>query len=160
MKKIYITITILFAANTFATNDWVDGLTNQGWFVSAYVNSTNLIVKYPTSHLKLMAYYDRWDPIIKSTDYSPKNDEEFIITTNKITKLADGYVEVSYRFTPVVFTNKMVGFRINHTWLKDYTVREFEQRYSTNVFYVALSDTPVEVGEEDVERELLKEDDD
>jgi len=153
MKKIYIISIILFAINIFATNNWVDGLTNQGWFVSACINSTNFIVKYPTSHLKLMASYDRWDTEIKSTCYSPRNGEEFLITTNRITKIADGYLEVSYTFTPVSFTNQMIGFRIDHQYATkwDFNISSGAVERTNQVYYVALSDTPVEVGEADVE---------
>jgi len=156
MKEIIIILNILmFVINTFATNDWIYGLTNQGWIASAYINSTNLVVKYPPlPERKFMVHYDRWDYTINSCCYSPKHNEEVIITTNRISSLSDGYAGVGYDFTPVVFTNQLIGFRI------DYSLTVIDQSlpegfYSTNnVWYVALSDTPVEVGEEDVEGEL------
>jgi len=71
----------------------------------------------------------------------------------------NGWAGVSYTFTPVLFTNQMTGFQIQHI---DTLSGEFDDTLimETNTWYVALSETLVEVGEGDVERELLAENDD
>jgi len=156
--KIYQTIIIiLFASVLLATNDWVYNLTNEGWIASAYVNSTNLIVKNKSSGGILMASYDRWNNDVNSSPSTPGYGGEFIISTNRITDLFNGWVGVSYEFTPVSYTNQMVGFKIIHRWTGDppwdYVLNG--PNILSNVFYVALSDTPVEVGEADVENPNL-----
>ena len=101
-----------------------------------------------------MATYDRWDYNIKSCCYTPGYDGEFNITTNRVTDLFNGWAGVSYEFTPVSFTNQMIGFKIRHI---ETLSGEFDDKNitSTNTFYVALSDTPVEVGEADVDNPNL-----
>ena len=159
MKYTLIIITLFFN-NAFAENDWIYGLTNQGWIASSYVNSTNLVIKYPSTGVILGIYFDRFNNDVKSRYYSPKHEEEYSISTNFITKLHDGYIGIEYNFTPVSYTNQLIGFRIDYT--QEIIDRSIPEEYYniTNTWYVTLSDTPIEVGEGDVERELLEDEDD
>ena len=155
------TIVILYGNLLFAnvtevyTNmNWIASMTNNHyWASSVSVTSTNLIIKYPPSGGKLMVKFDRWDHNLNTQTYSPQYNEDFIISTNRITELWHGRAEVGYEFTPVVFTNKMVGFRVFYSH-SHYKLYDSNVIYYTNVSYIALSDTFVEVGERDVEGEL------
>ena len=148
-----------FICTLSATNDWVLNLTNHNWIVSAYTTSTNLVIKHPSSGGKLMARYDRWDYTINTYIHGFDYNDEYYISTNRVTKMFNGWAGVSYTFTPVLFTNQMTGFQIQHI---DTLSGEFDDTLimETNTWYVALSETLVEVGEGDVERELLAENDD
>jgi len=155
MKIKHILIIIFFANVLLAKNDWVYNLTNQHWIASAYVNSTNLVIKHPSSGSKLTASYDRYDHERKTSfHWFNNNDEEYSIHTNRVTDLFNGDTGVSYEFTPVSFTNQMIGFKIVHSWTGYPPFIMNDLNLLSNVFYVALSDTLVEVGEGDVEKEL------
>ncbi|MCL2623313.1 MAG: hypothetical protein FWD31_06565 [Planctomycetaceae bacterium] len=156
MKKTYTSLIIMIFANIImASNTWVSSFTND-WFSAASVNSTNIVIKYPPSGSGFLVSYDRCDYTINSYLYSPDDNEDYLVTTNRITQLSNGWIGVSYEFTPVSFTNKITGFKIVHRWTGDppwdYVLNG--PNVLSNVFYVALSDTPVEVGEGDVEGEL------
>jgi hypothetical protein len=81
-----------------------------------------------------------------SEDYA-ENDESLILTHDKRTGIYEHHS--AYDFNPVVFKGGLNGFRIT----KIVDLRSFRDPrgvFSTN-WHFALGDTPVEVGEDDVE---------
>ena len=152
-KIILLAIIILVMTETLftTTNDWVTAISSNNWTSAISLTSTNIILKNSSSENTFMVFNKN------NGYYFPEYNEDYTININQITKIMSGDTEMggTFVFTPVSFTNQLVGFRINHYvtlntnrfWIDDY-------RSSTNTWYVALSDTPVEVGEEDVEGEL------
>ena len=164
MKYIYI-ISMLFI-NIFITSI-VESSTNLYWSVaitnSQYsaapsmpimITPTNLIVKYPSEKNNFRVSFDRWDYEINTMGYSPNPNDDIIITTNRITDIWHGRANISYTFTPVSFTNNLVGFKVVYARVEGMELYGSMGEYFEDTWYVALSDTFVEVGERDVEKEL------
>ena len=106
------------------------------------VTSTNLIVKTVPRDRIFIVLYDYWDPIKNNYKHITELNDEFAINPDRITNLILPNSHDSYFFTPVTFTNQLNGFQIHHLG---------NPNSEPNVFYVALSDIPVDVGEADVE---------
>ena len=154
MKKTHVLLSImLLSSNVLAIKELTASLTNGNWVTSVSATSTNLILKYPPFGKRLMVSYDRWDDTINNITYGPQYNEDLLIATNRVTELYEGWAGVAYLFTPVVFTNKLAGFRVVYNKMLS---GEFDDVYreSTNVFHVVLSDIPIEFNENDVEGDL------
>ena len=171
MKYIHIII-ILFLNNITINNAksstnfyWSVSITNSQYSAPSMpilITSTNLIVKYPSEETRFIIKYDRWDEKINSNLYFPELNDEIVITTNRTTRFYHGAANISYEFIPVSFTNQLISFKVEHSYATkwDFSISSGPVAFTNHTYYVALSDTLVEVGEEDVERELLAEDDD
>ena len=143
---------------------WSVSITNHYHSIPIMITPTNLVVKYPSAKTGFLVFYDRWDDSINSIYYFPKPNDEVIISTNRITRLSHGDAAIGYDFIPVSFTNNLVGFRVEHLyptkWDSTLTIGPIE--YTNQTYYVALSETHVEVGETDIENPNIakKEDED
>jgi len=160
-------INIIIAINAESSTNlyWSVSITNSLYSAPSMpimITPTNLIIKYSPFKNNFRVKYDRMDDSINSRYYSPKPNDEIIISTNRITEFYHGEAAIGYDFTPVSFTNGLIGFRVYHDYATkwDFTIASGPTEFTNHTYYVALSDTFVEVGEEDVERELLAEDDD
>ena len=145
---------LLFINNAESSTNinWVISLTNDLWATSVTITSTNLVIKYPPSGERgLMVSFDRWDFELNTYCFMPKPNEEFVINTNRTTELWHGWSGLEYKFTPVSYTNNLIGFRIDHTYEYEDDPNSTRGKSKTNTYYIALSDVPVEVGEADVE---------
>jgi len=80
-----------------------------------------------------------------TTEYA-ENNEALILTSDQGANISDGY-HSSLIFTPVSFKDKRKGFRI----INQAILIPFGGGVKHWFGYIALSDTPVEVGEDDVE---------
>jgi len=140
------------------TNDWIISISTNIWVDSITVSATNLTLKSTPEGKRFQAFLSRWDNNLNTDFYFPNNNESFEITTNRITRISSSETEMggTFVFTPVSYTNQLVGFRIVHNFtIYGGELYGFDEwLFGSNTWYVALSDTPVEVGEGDVEREL------
>ena len=150
---------MLFFINMVAINT-VESSTNLYWSVSItnsyrsmpiVITPTNLIIKYPSDKTHFMVFFDRWDYSINKNYYFPKPEENFIITTNRVTTISHGEAAIGYDFTLVSFTNGLIGFRVDHSYSLGYNIYSDSGTNISHTYYVALSDTLVEVGEADVD---------
>ena len=106
-------------------------------FHSVSVTSESLVLSQPKGpFLFRQKGIDRW----------LKQDEEIVLTPDCETTLTDGY-HVVLVFTPVSFKGGKKGFKIASI----FNGLSFGKGITINNMYLALSDTPVEVGEDDVE---------
>ena len=121
-------------------------------FKSVTVTPTNAMVKFngpgwmvtPDSDVVI------WGSAIRhSRDYA-ENDEALILTPDKRTDVFERHG--SYSFNPVVYKDGLNGFRI----MRIDEMRSFGRGVTSNSWYFALNDTPVEVGEDDVEMIMVK----
>jgi len=153
MKKYYIIVLMLFVIEvTASTNEnWIVAFTNNQWAVSVTLTTSNLVLRTPADYASFVAAFDRWDYGINSYTYIPKLNEDFVITTNRVTELFRGHSHARYNFTPVSFTNNLTGFKIVYARIEGMQLYVSLGKYFEDTYYIALSDTPVEVGEADVE---------
>jgi len=121
----------------------------QQWSIeSVTVTSSGLNIRFKNPWFLVFLDWDKkeWDKNMyrSSADYI-KNNEALILTPdNKTVCLGQQHTQV--HFTPVSYRNGLAGFRITDM----FTGAPYGLR-TNNVLYVALSDSPIEVGEEDVE---------
>ena len=138
---------------------WSISVTNYYYSAPIVITSTNLVVKWPSEQWRFRISYDRWDYSINTYEFSPKPNDDVFITTNRLTRLYHGEADIGYDFIPVSFTSGLIGFKVHHSYPTKWGYSS-PVAFTNHTYYVALSDTLVEVGEADVERELLAEDDD
>ena len=119
------------------------------WFIdSVAVTPTNVAISVnSTAPYFFVATGNTWrDSLAYARKY-----KTLLLTPDEETTFSDGYRGFII-FTPVAFANDLKGFKI----FTEYDVRTFGDGVVTNyVAYVAFSDTPVKVGEEDVVRMLI-----
>ena len=118
----------------------VEWLNNFLIFDSVVVTSTNMVLKTSASlnsmwAIRVHGEEDRRMPWLD-------RNEEIVLVPDKEVSLSESHAGVI--FTPVSFKNQMKGFRIHYAIF-------FGGMETKSVTYLALSDTPVQVGEEDVE---------
>jgi len=118
----------------------IESLRNSGPYESVILSSTNLLITFKSSGV------GRWIRQ-KGTEigrYS-EHGEKIALTPDKEMHFSNLYHALT-TFTPVIFKSKQKGFRISHV-----TMGAFSSQVPDRISYIALSDTPVEVGEDDVE---------
>ena len=163
MKKCIITV-MLFANNIFGIEPselvrlYRDSFTND----VASRELTELVIKRRDlvseamsrmNGLELMLMYGVIDSvsvtstnlIITLRDFSG-NNEALILTPDNEARISDGH-HAGVSLVPVSFKNKKKGFKVTHF----FNARSFGGGERSNTGYVALSDMPTEVNEEDVE---------
>jgi len=107
---------------------------------SVSVTPTNLVLEISPSRSLWT-----WNGDDTKDDRLTEYGEELLLTPDKKTTLSDGR-HVDVIFTPATFQNQMKGFRILH--VMDDRLGGY---ITTCLGYVALSDPPTEVHEDDVE---------
>ena len=107
---------------------------------SVSATSTSLAITF-----RMAGYRVDHNGTSRSTGEYAENNEALILTPDKETNLIEYHS--SYRLTPVSFKDKKKGFRI----IDQFNAISFGDGIICNIGYVALSDTPVEVGDDDVE---------
>jgi len=142
MKCFAVLTVVLFLDNAKGMGG-LEHLETSSVFESVSFTPTNLTLKFnPLVRLNVFHGKER-----RSTSEYVANNEALILTPEQVTALTDlrhGWTE----FTPVSFKNQQKGFRI----LKVINAVSFGGGVTTNVHaYVALGDTPVELGEDNVE---------
>jgi len=116
------------------------------------VTATNLTIGSVGMNWMVMPDID--DPLrdlaIRRLQSYAENNEALVLTPTKRARLYQR--GGGYTFTPVTFRDNLAGFRIRGIFGgSSLQGDEFVRTAHTNTMYLALSDTPVEVGEEDVE---------
>ena len=135
-----ISMLVLFVSNVWGM-DGIGHLIEERWIGSATVSSTNLVVKLQVGSF----FVSQGDTRVgrHASEYI-ENDEMLILTPDKETRFSGRHGRALW--TPISLKNNLKGFRIIttfHWWPNPTTTNA--------IAYLALSDTPVEVGEEDVE---------
>ena len=134
-KSRLIVLIVLSLVGNMQGAEWFDEF--KGWFASFVVTETNLFLKYPSHEFAARV-------IQKDLTRWLEPNEELILTPDQQTEINDGRHVFRY-FTPVTFRNKKKGFKIDNIYY------EGDMFNTTNTAYIALSDTPIAVGEDDVE---------
>jgi len=142
MKK-YVVCAVISLCTVVKGMDGVEMLKRYGSIDSVTVTSTNLSIKFKSAGLVVPDRPMR-GMARRSADYAEKN-EALVLTPDEETMLIQRHASIT--FTPVSFKSQHKGFRI----LQRIDHRSFGHEVRTNAMYLALSDTPVEVGEDDVE---------
>jgi len=159
MKKNGIALTALLLANGMVGMDGIEHLSNHNWYRVVSVTSTNLTIKFYCDFVTVVQddsyrkYQEEGQTNAWAHPWSVMgNGEELVLTPNQMTRFGARGGKHTVFFTPVSFKNNQNGFRITelsflpHSWLT-----------TNNLGYVALSDTPMLMGEEDVEMIMEKE---
>jgi len=138
MKKLCLLFLALpLFANDAQEEDYPKTPLDNGLFIFVSLTPTNVVCKYPP-------YGNRyWITGVGVKKRMLEYDEEFAIPLDQEVTFYDGrHAEIIY--TPILLANQQKGFRITYVSMIFGDVETF-------VRHVALSDTPVEVGEDDVE---------
>ena len=146
MKKRYVTLTVLLLTSNMYGMDGIEFLEKDQWIESVSVSPTNLTVKFQLGpsrsffSVRPTGLQGDWRD---AKDYIA-NDEALVLTPDRTAWL--GGRDYKIMFTPVSFKKQHKGFRV--TWLP-----EGDAAYSTSpkIAYIALGDTPMALGEGDVE---------
>ena len=142
--KYYVGLIAMLVVNTMQganRSDFVEKFDPTGWYASISVTSTNLVLEFRPDMPRVPI---RLFPQRRSRRSDP--NEKLVLFPDQKTSLAFGR-HGSTVFIPVAFKNQHKGFQI----LKIADLRSVGRDITTNAMYVALSDTPMDVGEEDVE---------
>ena len=118
----------------------------QEWSIeSVTVTSDGLSIRFKNPWFFIFLDWDKADNEFRSSADYIRNNEPLILTPdNKEVCLGQQHTRI--HFTPVSYRNGLKGFRITDIFYgAPYGLR------TNNVLYVTLSDTPIEVGENDVE---------
>ena len=118
----------------------IEWLNKFGIFESVVATPTNMVLRTSGSLSSLWAIRTHGEED-RRMPWLDRN-EEIVLTPDKEVRLSGSHANVF--FTPVSFKNQMKGFRVRHDIL-------WGGSETKSVTYLALSDTPVQVGEEDVE---------
>jgi len=141
MKKCVFCVIVLLFSSGVQGMDGIRFLESCGWFESVTISSTNLAVKLQVGSF----YVSQGDAQVRrrASEYI-ENDDMLILTPDKETRFSVRHGRALW--TPISFKNNLKGFRIITTsyWFPGPTV-------TNAIAYLALSDTPIEVGEDDVE---------
>jgi len=145
--KYIICVAALFACCAQGM-DGIESLEKRKLFESIIVTPTNLTIRFSEEGQGHRVSYPDHRISIPSRgthDYVKKN-EALVLTPDKRVNIFEFHG--CFAFTPVTFKNQGKGFRIMET----FDARSLRGGLMTNsIAYVALSDTPVQVGEDDVE---------
>ena len=154
-KKNCLFFILMLLASGMKGEDGVEYL--KSFLETVTITSTNLALKYKSNVTSIrIVLFNLGEPeIIRSIHDSTQfrmleRNEEFVVTPNRKTILTDSYHGATM-FVPVFFKDQKKGFQI----VKRVNWGGVEK---TNIMYIALSDVPIRVGEEDVLREITKED--
>ena len=151
-KSCFALFTFLFVQNVLGL-DAIEWFNSIGWGKIVSISSTNLLFQFEVNFLGVLQQ-DMDDKFIEEPKINPKveiyrnsseyinNDELLMITPDRETRLMGRHAQII--LVPVTFQNQHKGFQI---------MQIFHWGFSTTntVLYFALSETPMEVGEEDVE---------
>ena len=142
--KYYIVLVVALLADSVVGMDGIEYLKNNRNFDSVIATSTNLSLTFRSFGA---GFY-----IVQGGDYEKSRwlelGEEFALIPNQETLLTEGR-HFKLIFTPVLYKNQLRGFRIADITFG--AVARNESGFRVNsLAYLALSDTPVDVGEEDV----------
>ena len=111
---------------------------------SVTVTSTNLSVRFKEPWFFVMKDEDK-PGYIHSADYIKNNMDLVLTPDDKEVSLGQQHTRID--FTPVSYKNQLNGFKITHILYG----APYGGIKTNHIFYVTLSDTPIEVGENDVE---------
>ena len=145
MKKIIVSVAVLLAVSVRGADDALAFLRGTGFFDSVTVSSTNLTLKFLPDWRMLVR--QKGDVVSRLPEFG----ETISLIPDVETRLSDGH-HVFFTFIPVEYRQKQRGFKFLHV----FNAYSFGRGITTNnIGYIALSDTPVEVGEDDVEMILV-----
>ena len=130
----------MLIANSIVGMDGIELLERSGPIDSVLVTSTNLVVKFRSlaGNWKIRFLGEQEYRVLESY-------EELTLTPDQAVRIFERHGQME--LTPVSFKNQQKGFRVkDRHW--------GPHGETTNIAYVALSDTPVQVSEDDVEGEI------
>ena len=153
MKSKYHIINILIVVASCAYGAYECDFETIASFGSVTVTPTNMAIKFKKSTHMVMPDADAvvMNPVgdyIKPMEAYMENDEALILTPDKRTRMYQ--YSSGIMFSPVVFKNGLKGFRIHRGSMMSSTTDRVGGA-TNDVWFVALSDVFVEVGEDDVE---------
>ena len=136
-KRSCIVLAVLLLAGNMRGEDLFEEF--KEWLASFIVTETHLFLKFPPHEFSQQIIQKEKD-LVRWLE----PNEELVLTPDQQTEINDGRHAFRH-FTPVTFKNKKKGFKIDSLYY------EGDMFNITETAYLALSDTPIEVGETDVE---------
>ena len=152
MKKSCFVLSLFLFVHGALGMDVIEWLNTSGWGEVVSVSSTSLLFQFKGDSFGIFQgdldykYWEIFKPYEPKSTYRRsseyiKNNELLVITPDGATRLGGGH-HVHIDFIPVSFRNQHKGLKILRV----------SYEYETIIIgYLAFSDTPMEVGEEDVE---------
>ena len=141
MKKNCIALSALLFVNSMFGMDGVEFLKNHPWFDSVSVSPTHLMISMSSKGSKPINWSEE--------EYKRRYTVERVLTPDAESSV--GWGDIRIAFKPVSFKNQYKGFRV--TWMPMGIAAEqalFSHRPPSEIVYLALSDTPMTMGEDDV----------
>ena len=140
MKMGCTVLAVVLSASGIFGMDGMEWLGNGTWFDVVSASPTNLTLKFKGR------FGIHQNDVWRRTAEYIENDEMFILTPDQRTRFVSRHASIT--LDPVSFRGQHKGFRITDRHNPPISHWHLAR---TNFFYVALSDTPVQVGEDDVE---------
>ena len=144
MKNVIISVTIALASNMSGA-DGIELLKKLRGIDSVSVTATNLSIWFDKSGGLSVLDKPARGMARSSSEYAENSEPLSLAPDDKITLVYQYNCLVE--ITPVSFKKQRRGFRIRDIMASCL----YEEECHINVAYIALSDTPIEVGEDDVE---------
>ena len=141
MKKTIMVVFMLLVNDLLGT-DVSELLKKYGCKALVSNTSTSLVIKFQSAGFAVSGRPMR-GMARRSADYAANNDD-LVLTLDEETKLVQRHASII--FAPVSYKSKQRGFRITEV----FDTRSFGHGITSNITYLALSDAPVKVGEDDV----------
>jgi len=138
MKRSIIVIALVIAGCVCGADE-VESLRDYVPAESIILSSTNLLIKFKASGVGRRIIQKE-----KNVRRFSEHGEELALTPDYETCLSDGRHALTV-FTPVLFKSLQKGFKISHELMG-----AFSSQVPSVISYIALSDTPIQVGEDDV----------
>jgi len=165
MKRIHIALAAMLIASGLPGADGIEYLKTMHYIDVVTVTPTNLSLKFKTVLGDIRIIQDdswrKYDDALKTnasavpwrlTSEFIQNDEPLILPPEQETRMSRADSGLVLILTPVFFKNQQNGFKI--------TSIRFDSRIGRRMNdhgYIALSDTPVQMGDEDVKMIMDKE---
>jgi len=156
-----IVCTVLLLANSIVGMDGIEYLKKGTWFGDVSVTSTSLVLKIKDDSMIIVqddSYRKYCEAVLTNAWAKPwrqaaefvENDKALLLTPDQETHFM-GHGGTLF-LSPVSYKNKQQGFRV----LEKFYNHRGKDWVTFNTAYLALSDTPMEVGEDDVEMVMDK----
>ena len=150
MKKSCIALTALLLTDSISGMDGIEFLKKDGHFDSISVTSAHLALRPNTTFYVGVSQEREGQWVGSLISKYLENNEDVILRPDQETQFSDVWHNTFLFFKPVTYKNQLKGFRISEvSYARSQGLGRPRKTY--NVAYLALSDTPVQVGADDVE---------
>ena len=157
MKKCVVGIVIALSVNGVQGEDGLEWLKKSRIVDVVSVTSSNLTLQITNGYFHVSQDSDSrrkfleegktnkvWAKQMRGSPEFWKNDEALVLTPDQEIQFSEDHGRITFK--PVSYKSQHKGFRLTRT-----IIGAFANRSMPDITYIVLSDTPMEMGEDDVE---------